>query len=161
MASPVTEPPGFRVEAENRDHLQVWVFARSHPNRDDFWDGNWLDTRVTLSAGRFKGDFRAFLRGEELVRFRAAVGLLYTSLGTAIPSKVAEFATLEGQLSIRIVGDGLGHFTAACVALDEPGVGNRLTFTLTFDQTYLPALLRGLDVVIATFPVTGETKSVL
>ena len=63
--------------------------------------------------------------------------------------------TLEGQLSINITGDGLGHFTADCEALDQAGTGNRLTFTRYFDQTEIPAILEGLNGVLNENPVIG------
>jgi hypothetical protein len=42
------------------------------------------------------------------------------------------------------------------VAVDEPGIGNRLTFGLDFDQTELPEILRGLDAICVAFPVVGK-----
>jgi hypothetical protein len=38
----------------------------------------------------------------------------------------------------------------------QPGIGNRLTFGLDFDQTELPEILRGLDAICAAFPVIGK-----
>jgi hypothetical protein len=35
-------------------------------------------------------------------------------------------------------------------------MGNRLSFSLNFDQTELPALLNGLDEIAAAFPVVGQ-----
>lgn len=40
--------------------------------------------------------------------------------------------------------------------MDQPGIGNRLTFGLDFDQTELPEILRGLDAICAAFPVVGK-----
>jgi hypothetical protein len=61
-----------------------------------------------------------------------------------------------GQLAIEIKGDGKGHFHAACVAVDQAGIGNRLTFGLDFDQTELPEILGGVDAICAAFPVVGK-----
>jgi hypothetical protein len=30
--------------------LQIWVCGRQFPNKDDFWDGNWLKVSVHCSA---------------------------------------------------------------------------------------------------------------
>ena len=145
----------LRIGGEETEYLLVQVLRRSHPQCDDFWDGNWIETRITLSAGGFRGRFRASLRSEEFVRFRAGLRRVYASPRTAIPTSVAEFAALEEQLTIRVIGDGPGHFTAECVAVDEAGTGNRLEFTLRFDQSCIPALLTDLDALITAFPVKG------
>jgi hypothetical protein len=58
-------------------------------------------------------------------------------------------------LGIEVKGDVMGHFTAECEAIDQAGIGNRLSFTLSFDQTDIPAILRGLGSVVEEFPVLG------
>ena len=65
---------------------------------------------------------------------------------------------MEEQLSIRIIGNSLGHFTARCEALDQVGIGNRLIFSLEFDQTEIPEMLKGLDVVAREYPVIGKPE---
>jgi hypothetical protein len=57
---------------------------------------------------------------------------------------------------MKIQGDGLGHFEAECQAMDQAGVGNSLEFRLSFDQTDIPAILKGLDRVKEAFPVRGN-----
>jgi hypothetical protein len=60
-----------------------------------------------------------------------------------------------GVGSGNIVGDGKGHFHAACVAVDM-WAGDRLTFGIDFVQTELPEILLGLDAVCEAFPVVGK-----
>src|SRR5437868_947757 len=62
---------------------------------------------------------------------------------------------MEDWLALSITGDGLGHFSADCVARDQSGIGNKLAFKLTFDQTELPGMLRELDELLRLFPVRG------
>jgi hypothetical protein len=57
---------------------------------------------------------------------------------------------------MKIQGDGLGHFEAECHAMDQAGVGNRLEFRLSFDQTDIPGILKGLDRVNEAFPARGS-----
>jgi hypothetical protein len=53
-------------------------------------------------------------------------------------------------------GDGLGHFAVGCELMDEAGTGNKLQMSLgTFDQTYVPEILRQLDKIINKFPIQG------
>ena len=63
---------------------------------------------------------------------------------------------MEKQLRVSITGDSLGHFTAECEAVDQAGIGNRLSFSLSFDQTEIPAILKGLDAIVREYPVIGN-----
>lgn len=116
----------------------------------DFYDDNWLSVRVDVSTGAFSGEFDAAFLTEDFVGFREQMVALYDSLmGEAI------FATLEGQLSLRVTGDGRGGITVTGEALDQPGIGNRLAFAFALDQTSLVGTLRGLNEIISLFPIRG------
>ena len=67
----------------------------------------------------------------------------------------AEFKALEGQIHIKIEGDGFGHFTVDCYAMDQPGVGNKLSVEMAFDQTQIPGFVRQLDKIVKEFPIQG------
>jgi len=154
----MNEPPCFRIGGEEHNYLSVEVFARLYPQCHDFWDGNWLDTRIRVSVGAFAGRYSAALRADEFSRFLSGLRLVSLLSGAETPSHVAEFVALEEQLSIVIRGDALGHFVAQCVAVDGSGIGNRLEFELTFDQTDLPAMLNGLETITEAFPVRGNAS---
>ncbi|MEO7111931.1 MAG: hypothetical protein ABI183_15920 [Polyangiaceae bacterium] len=114
-------------------------------NRDD---AAWITARVAVHGGAFRGEYEAMLRAEDFPRFRGELQKLHESLGGT-----ARFETMEEWLAIQIEGDGKGNFEASCVALDSPGMGNRLTFNVSFDQTELAAIIRALDAICAAFPV--------
>ena len=144
---------GFRIGRNDSEYLNVQITGRSHPGSQDYWDGNWVNADIEIDAGSFRGRYGAYLRAEELKDFRDALARLYS-----FDSKEAKFETMEGQLSIRVTGNGLGHFTAECEALDQAGVGNRLIFSLDFDQTEIPEMLKGLDAVAREYPVIGKPE---
>jgi len=133
------------------EHLVVEPTSRNYPECTDYWDGNWIRCAVDVRAGGFRGAVKADMRAEEFVAFRDALRRLYDELAGE-----ATFETMEHWLRIAIVGDGRGHFEAKCELRDDPGMGNRLTFTLAFDQTYLPSMLRQLDAIVETCPVIGR-----
>jgi hypothetical protein len=141
---------GFRIGRDDSEYLSVKITGRSHAAQD-YWDGNWVNADIEIDAGSFHGRYGAYLRAEELESFRDAVARLYS-----FDSKEAKFETIEKQLSINIEGDSLGHFTAECEAVDQAGIGNRLRFSLSFDQTEIPAILRGLDKIVREYPVVGR-----
>jgi hypothetical protein len=140
----------FQIGSIDGDYLMLQVFCRSH-SADDYWDGNWVDGSVELVVGGFRGSYGACFRAEEFVQFRESLAQLYS-----LSSQKAQFETMEQQLTINVIGDKLGHFTAECEAIDELGIGNRLNFSLSFDQTEIPKILKELDNVINEFPVVGK-----
>jgi hypothetical protein len=129
----VDDALAFRIGGSNREHVIVHPTRRERPEASDYWDGNWVYATVKVAARAFRGEFEAQLRAEEFVRFRDQLQVLYETLNGG-----AKFETMEGWLTVDIQGDGKGHFRAGCIAVDQPGIGNRLTFGLDFDQTELP-----------------------
>jgi len=144
---------GFRIGRDDSEYLKVQITGRSHPGSQDYWDGNWVNADIEVNVGSFRGRYGAYLRIEELKDFRDAVARLYS-----FDSKEAKFETMEEQLSVSITGNGLGHFTAECEALDQAGIGNRLIFSLEFDQTEIPEMLKSLDAVVREYPVKGKPE---
>ena len=133
------------------DHVIIAPKYRKYPDSADYWDGNWVDAKVRVVAGAFRGAYDADLRAEEFASFRDALKHLHQDLGGR-----AAFETMEDWISIRVKGDGRGHFEAECEARDRPGMGNRLAFALTFDQTDVPRMLQSLDAICEAFPVVGR-----
>ena len=99
----------------------------------------------------FKGKARAALRTTELIEFGSQLRPLHETL-----SGTAEFTTLEGQLHLQLEGDGKGHINLKGEVMDQAGVGNRLHFSLEFDQSRLADSVRDLDAVISKFPVRSR-----
>lgn len=144
------DAPAFLIGRETGDHLEVVVRGGAPPEVTDFWDGNWVGVEVRVRAGGFRGTYRASFRTTELRDFRAALEGLKEDLGGE-----ARFETLEEQLAVVIRGDGRGHFVAECEARDEAGTGNVLEFSLGFDQTEIPGMVRGLSGILELHPVRG------
>ena len=110
-----------------------------------------MTASVEVQAGGFRGSVGGHLRAEELVAFHGQLARLPESLrGTA------EFATMEGWLSIRVGGDGRGHMECRWVVRDEPGIGNTLDFTLATDQTFTRSTVAELATAVQAFPVVGR-----
>jgi len=90
--------------------------------------------------GGFTGHFPANFLLAELQRFRDDVAELYRKLDGTVA-----FEPIEGQLKLRFEVDHLGHVAVSGSAMDTAGTGNRLSFRLMIDQTYLPALIKQLE----------------
>jgi len=141
------------VGLSNREHVIVRPSRREDPEAEDSDEGNWVYATIEIAAGAFQGTFEAMLQAEEFVQFRDELRPLNDRL-----SGKATFDTMEGWLRIEVQGDSKGHFHAACEAIDQPGLGNRLTFKIDFDQTELPAIVKGLDAICEAVPVVGAGR---
>lgn len=139
------------ILADCGEFLKLSVAGRSHPDCDDYWDGNWLRALVDVRAGGFRGSVEGDIRAEELVAFHAQLVQLQQSL-----EGLAAYDTLEDWLSIRATGDGQGHIEIRCVVLDQPGIGNKLEFILASDQTYMKQTIDQLLAATKAFPVIGR-----
>jgi hypothetical protein len=147
----MTESRQFLLGAIDADYIRITILGRTAPKATDFWDGNWLNAIVDLHVGGFQGNLKGDLRADELQKFRADLPELHRTLRGTVA-----LVTLESWLEIKCVGDGRGHVDCACRICDQDGwTGNILAFHIHLDQTYLPAILRSLDEVLAVYPVYG------
>ena len=103
---------------------------------------------ISVKAGPFSGKFKANLMTTDFEMFKNGIIELYNKL-----DGVATFYTLESQVDIKIMGDGIGHLTAQCEVIDNVGVGNKLEFEIDFDQTQIPELINQLEKITKEFPV--------
>ena len=133
------------------DHVTITASGRMHPGADDYWDGNWLISPISVAAGSFAGTVRARLRAEELVRFRTELEALYDTL-----TGEAHLNSLEGWIDLTAHGDGQGGIEVCCNLNDQPGLGNELSLSLTVDQTYLPEIVSALLTIESSFPILGQ-----
>lgn len=87
-------------------HILIRPLHRSHPNSSDYWDGNWITSRISIVVGAFRGTYDAELRAEDFAEFLKGIQALDKTLrGTA------SFRTMEGQIKMQLNGDGKGHIT--------------------------------------------------
>ena len=114
----------------------------------EYWDDNWLNVEIRVCAGGFRGSVDATMITSELSKFLDELRPLQETL-----SGSAELVTMEEQLSLQLVGDGRGHVELRGEVADAPVIGNRLHFTLKFDQSQLGASIRELEAVVLQFPV--------
>jgi hypothetical protein len=120
--------------------------------RGEYMDDNWLVVDAAVSVGEFRGHVRSAMLTSELVRFSEQLHELYQNL-----TGVAEFLPMEGELALKLSGDGRGHIHLEGELVEYVGSCCRLSFRLSFDQTQLQTSLRELDSVVRAFPVRPPT----
>lgn len=136
------------------ERIEVEVRGYERAPTGEFGDDNWLTIGIRVWAGGFRGDTTASIQAGELTRFLRELRLLEQTLSGA-----AEFTTIEDQLRLRLTGDGRGHIELRGEVADRAGDGNRLDFTLQFDQSQLGKSIRELERVVLEFPVSGDQPS--
>jgi hypothetical protein len=138
----------FSFGQSEQERIEVDVLCYERAPIGEYHDANWLTSQIQVCAGGFRGKADAAIVTEELEAFLTQLRPLYnTLLGTA------QFSTMEGQLLLRLIGDGKGHIELTGEVAGRPGIGNRLNFTLQFDQSQLGASIRDLEKVTSEFPV--------
>jgi hypothetical protein len=138
----------FSFGHPEQERIEVDVLRYERPPIGEYHDDNWLTAEINVRAGGFQGKARAAIVTEELVGFASQLRPLFETL-----RGMAEFSTMEGQLSLQLVGDGKGHIELRGEIADKPGIGNRLHFTLQFDQSQLGTSIRELETVTSHFPI--------
>jgi hypothetical protein len=137
------------IGGAQREFVELRVLSRS--SAADYWDGNWLACEVSVVVGGFRGRFEASLRTDEFLRFEEEVRKLHETL-----NGTAEFAAMEEQVRLELLGDGRGHVQCHGKLRDVAGTGNQLSFSLTLDQTQLSGTVAQLTAVLSRFPVRGN-----
>lgn len=138
----------FAFGGEEKERVEVQVHGYERAPVGEIYDDNWVRGSVHVSVGAFNGNFPAAFLTSDFAEFRGQLLKLSDAL-----EGVASFSTLEDQLSLELTGNGRGGFLLKGVALDAPGTGNRLEFDLAFDQSYLSAVVKGLDEILCEYPV--------
>jgi len=142
----------FAFGGEEAERVEVQVHGYEREPVGEYYDDNWVRVFVLVNVGSFSGSFDATFLTSELLGFRESVNSLYESL-----AGVARFATLEDQLTLELTGDGRGHVQLKGLAIDAPGIGNRLEFQIALDQGHLSTALRGLNGITSSFPVRDRS----
>jgi hypothetical protein len=130
------------------DRLSFFVLDYESPCSGELYDANWLKSRVEISVGSFSGSFGLSLMTGDFVSFLKQLDSLYQTL-----EGEAKFETMEGQIGFSLVGNGRGGIEVSGYAVDRAGVGNRLEFKFSIDQTYLFSTVREVRKIIHEFPV--------
>ncbi|WP_051361798.1 WapI family immunity protein [Solimonas soli] len=131
-----------------RDRVEIVVRGYQPPLTGDQPGDHWLAAEVILDAGAFGGRFAAAFLAADFAAFRDELQPLLDTLQGR-----AEFHTLEEQLTLMLEGDGLGEISVTGVALDQPGIGNRLEFGLFLDQAQLRETFASLEALLSAYPV--------
>src|SRR5437773_3097120 len=103
------EGVGVVIGSTAGERITLKPLVRAHADATDYWDGNWIECAVAVTAGAFRGEYLASLRAEEFVSFRRDLERLYQELRGR-----GQFRSMEEWVTIDLSGDGRGHFIGVC-----------------------------------------------
>ena len=129
----------WSIGHSERERLTIELL--SPPAQDEGYD--WITARATITVGGFHGDTQLMITLADMIRFAEQLHPLYETL-----KGEAEFTTIEDQVYMKLTTDGLGHITVAGHLMDQVGVGNKLLFNVSLDQTFLKNALAELKQAI-------------
>lgn len=107
---------------------------------DSFFAEGFSQADVEIAVRCFSGNIRAWLDVEDIVSFTAQLRTLYETL-----KGEAKLSPLDAQFTLKFVGTAGGHINMTGVAWSEATYGNKLSFFLDLDQTFLPTPLQALE----------------
>ena len=74
------EAVGVVIGSTAGERITLKPLVRAHADATDYWDGNWIECAVAVTAGGFRGEYLDSLHAEEFVSFRRDLERLYQEL---------------------------------------------------------------------------------
>lgn len=135
--------------------------VRAGKNGDDN-SGNWLHTKIDITASSFRGTYATHLHITDFLRFRDELLELNAAVARReTTNRTAAFRSPHGTLRLTIEANIAEFYTATCEASDGAGSNALLLFALKFDRIELPDIVRGLNLMLAEFPLNADAGAQL
>ena len=131
--------------------LEVKVLNRSNSETDDYWDGNWLESKIKIDVPGFNALYGTNLRVDDLQKFyEELVDLLNGNISEA------EFTTMEEGLYMycELAANGL----IECKGKANNDTGNHLDFRLQTDFASLNVFLTDFKLILKSYPLVGSLE---
>ena len=133
------------------DYLHIKILTRSYSGASDYWDANWLTTKVQAHTGTSQTKFQATMRAEEFKLFLRQLKQMLKS-----KMKRAKFETMEEWLTIDVVSNGQNNFVVKCSIDSKPSVGKRMEFMIKLCREDIKNVMKQLKMVVKKFPTIGR-----
>lgn len=127
--------------------IVVDLISRNDQRTEDYWDANWIYTKIEIVIPEYQACLAGDLRTDEISSFLEGLRNLSNSSSTC-----AELTTLEELIHLKATISKIGQIKWRGKAKGEKGV---LDFEFLSDQSYLPQLISQLELVMQEFPVKG------
>lgn len=133
--------------------LQIWIHGRQFPDKEDYWDGNWLNTTVHCGArGSTVWASGSIIHLSELHRWLISARELNNTL-----KGEANLECMEPELSVCIKSSSHSHLEME-VNITPNHLEQEHKYHFEIDQSYLPQLIRQCNGVLESNPIRGECE---
>lgn len=131
--------------------IAIEIIDRKYLDASDFWDGNWINSKINIEIPGYLARFNANLRTDELMTFLNQLKRMDNQMkGKAILENIEDFISLKGEMN------GLGNITWTGETCYPLGTGAILNFEFESDQSFLRNLTKELEEILDRFPVIGK-----
>lgn len=100
------------------DIIKIQPIEQPYADSVHSWDKNCIRTLLTIKGGAFRGQYNADIYTFEFEYFKQELRRVYNDLKGKFV-----FSCRDHELVLKIEGDGNGHFTVDCTAMDQPTIG--------------------------------------
>lgn len=130
--------------------FELWIYGRQFSKADDYWDGNWLNiTAQCTGDSAFVHTSGPIIHLSEVRKLLVECKQIYTSL-----SGNAHLKCMEPYIDLKIEMLNLGHCELQVSITPDHLYQNHL-FIFDLDQSYLPSLIKNLELILASYPLKG------
>jgi len=127
--------------------IRIAIHGYERPSAQDYDDANWLNASALVAISGFRAEFSYHAYTTDLARFLDELATLHSTLrGTASLHSLENDVTLEGRV------DSLGALHWTCTVQHPQGIGAKLEFGFSSDQSYLPSLIAQLTDILDKYP---------
>lgn len=131
--------------------IEVDVLNRNYPNSSDYWDANWVTSKINIKIPGYLVSYDADLRTDELRDFAKEIKLMSKLL-----KGKATLKNLDNYLQIECEMNKTGKIIWIAETCYPAGDGAVLKFEFESDQSFLADLIKEMENVLSTFPVIGK-----
>lgn len=141
----------FHLLGNEYERVEIEVISRRYPDTTNYWDINWIDSKINVDIPGYVVEFHASLRTDELSDFLNELQLLNKNLkGNATLNNLDKYIHFECEM------DRLGKMKWSGETCYPAGFGAVLNFEFNSDQSYLERLIKELEAVLSVFPIIGK-----
>lgn len=131
--------------------IEIDVLDRKYPNSSDYWDANWVTSKINIKIPGYLVNFDAYLRTDELRDFANEIKLMSKLL-----KGKATLNNLDNYLQIECEMNKTGKIIWTVETCYPAGYGAVLKFKFESDQSFLVELIKETENMLSTFPVIGK-----
>jgi hypothetical protein len=129
------------------DFGKIEINILSRNNSDDYWDGNWLYSNITINIGFFSANYNCNLRTDEFSLFNE-------KLEELLAEKITEsqFSSMEDGLLLNFKKDLLGNFILNGEGKNDDNYNVSLLFKVSVDYNQMEQLRNSIYNLLQKYP---------